>query len=57
MSTTNISGKMGWLKRLEQMFPRHRSIVMEGSHHFPQEYDAAYIVTEIESWWDEEVEQ
>jgi len=28
--------KMGWLARLERIFPRHRTIIMKGSHHFPR---------------------
>jgi len=48
--------KLGWLTRLEQIFPRHRSIVMKGCHHFPQEYDAVGVATAIRRWWDEEIE-
>jgi len=48
--------KLGWLARLERIFPRHRSIVMQGCHHFPQEYDAAGVATTIRSFWDEEIE-
>jgi haloalkane dehalogenase len=47
--------KMGWLDRLERIFPRHRSIIMRGSHHFPQIYDASGVATAIRSWWDEEI--
>ena len=45
--------KMGWLARLERIFPRHRSIVMKGSHHFPQIYDSAAVADAIQSFWDE----
>jgi haloalkane dehalogenase len=48
--------KLGWLDRLERIFPRHRSIVMQGCHHFPQEYDAVGVATAIGRWWDEEIE-
>jgi len=48
--------KLGWLDRLEQLFPRHRSIVMPGCHHFPQEYDPVGVATAIRRWWDEEIE-
>ncbi len=48
--------KLGWLTRLERIFPRHCSIVMFGCHHFPQEYDAAGVATAIRSFWDEEIE-
>ncbi len=47
--------EMGWLSRFEQFFPRHRSVVMRGSHHFPQVYDAAAVAAAIRSWWDEEI--
>ncbi len=47
--------KLGWLKRLEQLFPRHRSIVMQGCHHFPQEYDPIGVASAIQRWWDEEI--
>jgi haloalkane dehalogenase len=46
---------MGWLARLERIFPRHRTIIMKGSHHFPQIYDAAFVATAIRNWWDEEI--
>jgi haloalkane dehalogenase len=48
--------KMGWLTRFERLFPRHRSIVMHGCHHFPQVYDAPGVTTAIRRWWDEEIE-
>ncbi len=47
--------KMGWLPRMQQLFPEHRSIVLHGSHHFPQEYDPASVVTAIGSWLDETI--
>jgi pimeloyl-ACP methyl ester carboxylesterase len=47
--------KMGWLARLERIFPRHRTIIMKGSHHFPQIYDSAAVATAIRSFWDEEI--
>ncbi len=48
--------KLGWLERLGCIFPRHRSIVMQACHHFPQEYDPAAIVTAIQRWCDEAIE-
>lgn len=48
--------KMGWLARLERIFPRHRTIIMKGSHHFPQMYDPVGVATAIRSFWDEEIE-
>ncbi|HZU01291.1 MAG TPA: alpha/beta fold hydrolase [Ktedonobacteraceae bacterium] len=54
-SDAEIMVKMGWLQHMEQLFPKHRSIVLQGSHHFPQEYDPASVVTEIRRWLDEEI--
>jgi haloalkane dehalogenase len=47
--------KMGWLARLEHIFPRHRTIIMKGSHHFPQIYDSSAVADAIRSFWDEVV--
>jgi haloalkane dehalogenase len=49
--------RLGWLARFERLFPRHRSVVMAGAHHFPQEYDAAGVAAAICAWWDDEVER
>jgi haloalkane dehalogenase len=48
--------KMGWLARLERIFPRHLTIIMKGSHHFPQMYDPIGVADAIQNWWDEEIE-
>jgi haloalkane dehalogenase len=47
--------EMGWLSRFEQLFPRHRSVVIQGSHHFPQVYDSTAVAAAIQSWWEEEI--
>jgi haloalkane dehalogenase len=47
--------KMGWLARMERIFPWHRTIIMKGSHHFPQIYDSAAVASAIRSFWDEEI--
>ena len=47
--------EMGRLSRFEQLFPRHRSVVIRGPHHFPQVYDSLGVATAIRSWWDEEI--
>jgi hypothetical protein len=47
--------EMGWLSRFEQLFHRHRSVVIRGSHHFPQVYDSLGVAAAIQSWWDEEI--
>jgi len=54
-SDADIMVKMGWLQRMEQLFPQHCSIVVQGSHHFPQEYDPANVLTAIRSWLDETI--
>jgi hypothetical protein len=45
--------KMGWSARPERIFPRHRTFIMKGSHHFPQMYDA--VASAMRSFWDEEI--
>ena len=45
----------GVLARLECIFPRHRTIIMKGCHHFPQIYDSAAVASAIRSFWDEEI--
>src|SRR5262249_45313391 len=47
--------KAGWLQRYERLFPHHLSRRVEGSHHFPQEYDPMFMVAAINSWWDQEI--
>jgi hypothetical protein len=37
------------------LFPRHSSVVIQGSHHFPQVYDSAAVAATIQSWWDKEI--
>lgn len=44
--------KAGWLQRYEGIFPHHHSVKVEGSHHFPQEYNPGAMVMAIEQWWD-----
>jgi haloalkane dehalogenase len=43
--------KAGWLQRYESIFPNHDSVRIEGSHHFPQEYDPGAMVKAIREWW------
>ncbi len=47
--------KLGWLERFERIFARHRSVVLMGAHHFPQEYDASAVASEIRDWWSDVV--
>jgi haloalkane dehalogenase len=53
--TEDATYKAGWLDRFQKMFPRHRSLVLAGADHFPQEHDPAQIVAVIREWWDKEV--
>jgi haloalkane dehalogenase len=47
--------KLGWLARFEGIFTRHRSIVLTGGHHFPQEYDPTAVAEAIARWWDDAI--
>jgi haloalkane dehalogenase len=44
--------RAGWLQRYEAIFPDHESVRIEGSHHFPQEYNPGAMVGAIRKWWD-----
>jgi haloalkane dehalogenase len=44
--------KAGFLTRYERMFPQHRSVLIAGSDHFPQEYAPQQMATAIRDWWD-----
>jgi haloalkane dehalogenase len=46
--------KAGWLDRYEQIFPKHHSILIEGSHHFPHEYNPQAMVVAIRGWLERE---
>ncbi len=47
--------KAGWMQRFEHMFPNHRTFVVEGGDHFPQEDDPQGIVNAIINWWDTDI--
>jgi haloalkane dehalogenase len=47
--------KAGFMQRFEEMFPNHRSMVIKGSDHFPQEHAPEEIAESIQNWWEEEV--
>lgn len=53
---TDEAYKSGFMVRWQQMFPNHRSFIIKGGTHFPQEDDAEGIVKAIRSWWQEMVE-
>jgi haloalkane dehalogenase len=45
----------GWLQRYQGIFPDHTSVRIEGSHHFPHEYDPEAMVRAIQDWWDQKM--
>lgn len=47
--------KAGWLQRYERIFPDHTSVLIQGSHHFPHEYDPETMVRAMRDWWDREM--
>jgi haloalkane dehalogenase len=47
--------KAGWLQRYEGIFSNHTSVRVEGSHHFPQEYNPGVIANAILDWWDQKL--
>lgn len=47
--------KAGWMQRYAHIFPHHEAVRIEGSHHFPQEYNSAAMVQALMSWWDREM--
>ncbi|HLZ23475.1 MAG TPA: alpha/beta fold hydrolase [Ktedonobacterales bacterium] len=47
--------KAGWLDRFERIFPRHRSVIIQGADHFPQEHDPEQMAATIREWWDDDV--
>ena len=44
--------KAGFLTRYERMFPRHRSVIIAGGGHIPQEYAPEQMAAAIKDWWD-----
>jgi len=49
--------KAGWLQRYEQLFPRHRSLIIAGGGHVPQEDDPLLIAKAIREWWESDVDR
>jgi haloalkane dehalogenase len=43
--------KAGWVQRFEQLFPQYHTVILEGGHHFPSEYDPQRIVNAIRKWY------
>lgn len=41
----------GWHTRFENLFPRHRTVILEGGHHFPPEYDPQRIAAAMREWY------
>ena len=53
---TDEAYKSGFMSRWEGMFPNHRSYIIDGGTHFPQEDDPQGIAKAVRSWWQEVVE-
>lgn len=45
---------LDWLERFETLFPNHRTLVIDGAHHFPQEHAPQLIIDGILDWWAEQ---
>ena len=41
----------GFMSRFEEIFPRHRSVLIEGEQHFPHEGAPEEMVAAIKDWW------
>ena len=44
------------LQRFEQLFPRHRTVVLAGAGHYIQEDAPEEIARALQAWWRDEVE-
>ena len=45
-----------WSKRFEQLFPDHRTVIVQGAKHFPQEDNPDGLVTAIRDWWENDLD-
>ena len=55
-SDNDSTYKAGWLGRYERLFPRHRSVIIEGTgnsnaDHFPQDTAPGEMAAAIRDWW------
>lgn len=41
----------GFMSRFEEIFPRHRSVLIEGEQHFPHEGAPEEMIAVIRDWW------
>jgi hypothetical protein len=41
----------GFMSRFEEIFPRHRSVLIEGEQHFPHEGAPEEMIAAIKDWW------
>jgi haloalkane dehalogenase len=53
----DVAFKAAELRRFEELFPRHRTVVLRGAGHYIQEDAPADIANAIERWWTDEVER
>jgi haloalkane dehalogenase len=43
--------KAGFMSRFEEIFPHHRSVLIEGEQHFPHEGAPEEMIAAIKDWW------
>jgi haloalkane dehalogenase len=43
--------RAGWAQKFEDIFPKHRTVILKGGHHFPPEYDPQAIASAIRDWY------
>ena len=53
---TDEAYKAGFMQRWQSMFPNHRTYIIDGGTHFPQEDDPQGIAAAVRLWWREVVE-
>ena len=41
----------GFMSRFEEIFPRHRSVLIKGEQHFPHEGAPEEMIAVIRDWW------
>lgn len=47
--------QVGFMSRFEEIFPRHRSVIIEGEGHFPHEGAPDEMIAAIRDWWRTEI--
>ena len=44
-----------WSVRFGRLFPNHRTVIVPGAKHFPQEDNPEAVITAIRDWWENDV--